>query len=76
MIDLPPLDFDGMHLPMTKDLPPYLPNHFLSLLLSKSIHPLKLVIMSATLRTKDFTENEKLFPVAPPVINVRKIRLA
>ncbi|CAM9656186.1 unnamed protein product [Chrysoparadoxa australica] len=32
--------------------------------------PLKLIIMSATLRTSDFTENEKLFPRPPPVITV------
>ncbi|XP_053557822.1 probable ATP-dependent RNA helicase DHX37 [Bombina bombina] len=32
--------------------------------------PLKLVIMSATLRVEDFTENKRLFPVAPPVIKV------
>lgn len=31
---------------------------------------LKLVIMSATLRVGDFIENKKLFPNAPPVINV------
>ncbi|XP_068099941.1 probable ATP-dependent RNA helicase DHX37 [Hyperolius riggenbachi] len=32
--------------------------------------PLKLVIMSATLRVEDFTENKRLFPVPPPVIKV------
>ncbi|XP_072271861.1 probable ATP-dependent RNA helicase DHX37 [Pyxicephalus adspersus] len=32
--------------------------------------PLKLVIMSATLRVEDFTENKRLFPVSPPVIKV------
>ncbi|KRT81484.1 helicase, partial [Oryctes borbonicus] len=32
--------------------------------------PLKLIIMSATLRIQDFTENRRLFKVAPPVINV------
>lgn len=32
--------------------------------------PLKLVIMSATLRVKDFTENSFLFPITPPVINI------
>ncbi|XP_030748203.1 probable ATP-dependent RNA helicase kurz [Sitophilus oryzae] len=32
--------------------------------------PLKLIIMSATLRVSDFTENQRLFKVAPPVINV------
>ncbi|GAB0095658.1 Probable ATP-dependent RNA helicase kurz [Sergentomyia squamirostris] len=33
-------------------------------------NPLKLVIMSATLRVSDFTENEKLFKTPPPVIKV------
>ena len=35
-------------------------------------HPLKLVIMSATLRLDDFLENRKLFPVEriPPVIHI------
>ena len=37
----------------------------------EAVHPLKLIIMSATLRTRDFTANAKLFPVPPPVINVR-----
>ncbi|KAM4053299.1 putative ATP-dependent RNA helicase DHX37 isoform 1-T2 [Anomaloglossus baeobatrachus] len=32
--------------------------------------PLKLIIMSATLRIEDFTENKRLFPIAPPVIKV------
>ncbi|XP_040272163.1 probable ATP-dependent RNA helicase DHX37 isoform X1 [Bufo bufo] len=32
--------------------------------------PLKLIIMSATLRIEDFTENKKLFPITPPVIKV------
>lgn len=32
--------------------------------------PLKLIIMSATLRLEDFTENKRLFKVTPPVINV------
>ena len=33
--------------------------------------PLKLVVMSATLRVEDFTENKKLFPTIPPaVVNV------
>nr|XP_022903112.1 probable ATP-dependent RNA helicase kurz [Onthophagus taurus] len=31
---------------------------------------LKLIIMSATLRLKDFTENPRLFKISPPVINV------
>ncbi|GFR51442.1 hypothetical protein Agub_g13735, partial [Astrephomene gubernaculifera] len=34
------------------------------------VYPLKLIIMSATLRTADFTENKRLFAVPPPVINV------
>lgn len=37
----------------------------------KLITPLKLIIMSATLRVKDFTENQKLFPVPPIVINIQ-----
>lgn len=32
--------------------------------------PLKLIIMSATLRVEDFTENSRLFKVTPPVIQV------
>lgn len=32
--------------------------------------PLKLIIMSATLRIEDFTENKRLFPITPPVIKV------
>ncbi|GMH43272.1 hypothetical protein BSKO_11194 [Bryopsis sp. KO-2023] len=35
-----------------------------------SVNPLKLIIMSATLRTEDFVKNSKLFPEPPPVINV------
>lgn len=34
----------------------------------KSLVPLKLVIMSATLRVSDFTENTRLFPKSPPVV--------
>ncbi|CAO3702860.1 unnamed protein product [Rhizopus stolonifer] len=34
------------------------------------IKPLRVVIMSATLRVSDFTENTTLFPTPPPVINV------
>lgn len=37
---------------------------------SGPIYPLKLVIMSATLRTADFTENTRLFKVPPPVLSV------
>ncbi|XP_046579366.1 probable ATP-dependent RNA helicase DHX37 [Haliotis rubra] len=33
-------------------------------------NPLKLIIMSATLRVEDFTENKRLFKVTPPVIKV------
>lgn len=32
--------------------------------------PLRLIIMSATLRVEDFTENTRLFKVPPPVIKV------
>ncbi|CAH1802480.1 unnamed protein product [Owenia fusiformis] len=32
--------------------------------------PLKLVIMSATLRVEDFTENSRLFKIKPPVIEI------
>lgn len=32
--------------------------------------PLRLIIMSATLRVSDFTENTTLFPIPPPVINI------
>eukprot|EP00208_Stichococcus_sp_RCC1054_P005028 CAMPEP_0206148490 /NCGR_PEP_ID=MMETSP1473-20131121/36770_1 /ASSEMBLY_ACC=CAM_ASM_001109 /TAXON_ID=1461547 /ORGANISM="Stichococcus sp, Strain RCC1054" /LENGTH=664 /DNA_ID=CAMNT_0053545839 /DNA_START=128 /DNA_END=2119 /DNA_ORIENTATION=- len=32
--------------------------------------PLKLIIMSATLRLQDFADNRRLFPVAPPVVRV------
>lgn len=32
--------------------------------------PMKLLVMSATLRVEDFTENQKLFRVPPPVIKV------
>ncbi|KAI9140458.1 P-loop containing nucleoside triphosphate hydrolase protein [Paraphysoderma sedebokerense] len=34
------------------------------------VRPLKLVIMSATLRVQDFTENRNLFDDPPPIINV------
>eukprot|EP00116_Pleurobrachia_bachei_P002935 sb/3463197/ len=33
-------------------------------------NPLKLIIMSATLRVSDFTANTTLFPVPPPVVDV------
>lgn len=32
--------------------------------------PMKLLIMSATLRVEDFTDNPKLFTTPPPVIKV------
>ncbi|KIJ64431.1 hypothetical protein HYDPIDRAFT_28376 [Hydnomerulius pinastri MD-312] len=34
------------------------------------VKPLRLIIMSATLRVSDFAENKTLFPSPPPVINV------
>eukprot|EP01083_Nonionella_stella_P095623 268492_1 len=36
----------------------------------ETLKPLKLVIMSATLRVDDFCKNEILFPVPPPVMEV------
>ena len=33
-----------------------------------SIVPLKLILMSATLRVEDFTKNDKLFPTGPPAV--------
>lgn len=36
----------------------------------KKQNPLKLIIMSATLRVEDFTENSRLFKVPPPVMKV------
>ncbi|KAK9243577.1 P-loop containing nucleoside triphosphate hydrolase protein [Lipomyces tetrasporus] len=38
--------------------------------LGSSTKPLKLIIMSATLRVSDFVENGTLFDVSPPVLNV------
>ena len=35
-----------------------------------TVNPLKLLIMSATLRIDDFTANRRLFPAAPPVVHV------
>ena len=32
--------------------------------------PLKLIVMSATLRTEDFVGNRRLFPVVPPLVHV------
>ncbi|XP_028680648.1 probable ATP-dependent RNA helicase DHX37 [Erpetoichthys calabaricus] len=37
---------------------------------NKKGQPLKLIIMSATLRVEDFTENTLLFPTPPPVIKI------
>ncbi|XP_054568676.1 probable ATP-dependent RNA helicase DHX37 [Eptesicus fuscus] len=37
---------------------------------AKRLLPLKLLIMSATLRVEDFTQNRRLFPVPPPVVKV------
>ena len=37
---------------------------------NSSVHPLKLLIMSATLRIDDFVDNRRLFPTPPPVVNV------
>lgn len=34
------------------------------------VAPLKLLIMSATLRVEDFTGNPTLFPTPPPVVHV------
>lgn len=34
------------------------------------LKPLKLIIMSATLRVEDFTANQRLFPRPPPVLRV------
>lgn len=36
--------------------------------------PLRLVIMSATLKIEDFTENKAIFPIPPPVISVEAKR--
>ena len=37
---------------------------------ASSVQPLRLVIMSATLRTEDFVANRRLFPQIPPVVHV------
>ncbi|KPI84846.1 putative ATP-dependent RNA helicase [Leptomonas seymouri] len=39
-----------------------------------TIKPLKLVIMSATMRVTDFKDNRALFPITPPLINVEARR--
>ncbi|XP_073675155.1 probable ATP-dependent RNA helicase DHX37 [Garra rufa] len=38
--------------------------------------PMKLIIMSATLRVEDFTENKRLFRIPPPVIKVEARQFA
>ena len=38
------------------------------------VHPLRFVIMSATLRIKDFVENKLLFNIPPPVVNIQVSR--
>ncbi|EPY20200.1 ATP-dependent RNA helicase DHX37/DHR1 [Strigomonas culicis] len=38
------------------------------------VKPLKLVIMSATMRVMDFRDNKKLFPITPQLINVEARR--
>ncbi|KAF8305660.1 P-loop containing nucleoside triphosphate hydrolase protein, partial [Clavulina sp. PMI_390] len=35
-----------------------------------AVKPLRLIIMSATLRVTDFSENKTLFPSPPPIINI------
>ena len=42
----------------------------MSLEANSGVHPLKLLIMSATLRIEDFTGNRRLFPAAPPLLHV------
>lgn len=37
---------------------------------NSTVQPLKLLIMSATLRIDDFTGNRHLFPAPPPVVHV------
>lgn len=41
------------------------------MLRQKRGNPLKLVIMSATLRVEDFTDNQRLFKTKPVVIQVK-----
>ena len=36
-----------------------------------TIFPLRMVIMSATLKIKDFLENKRLFPLTPPLVNIQ-----
>ena len=44
--------------------------HILSLSPLQKGLPMKLLVMSATLRVEDFTDNRKLFKIPPPVIKV------
>lgn len=44
-------------------------NKFVFISLQKGM-PMKLLVMSATLRVEDFTDNTKLFRIPPPVIKV------
>ena len=37
---------------------------------AQGVPPLKLIIMSATLRVEDFAGNARLFPAPPPVVRV------
>lgn len=39
-------------------------------------NPLRLIIMSATLRVEDFTENVRLFKTPPPVIKVHNSHIS
>lgn len=48
-----------------------LSNFSLSTFIYQRGKPLRLIIMSATLRVQDFTENERLFKISPPVIKVQ-----
>ena len=45
------------------------------MLRQKRGNPLKLVIMSATLRVEDFTDNQRLFKTKPVVIQVKLMSL-
>lgn len=42
----------------------------LTWLIDHDVQPLRLIIMSATLRVSDFVDNHRLFQPPPPVINV------
>lgn len=39
-------------------------------------NPLKLIIMSATLRLTDFTDNRRLFKEKPPVVKVIEVLIS